>query len=510
MNKLKLRIRLLTLAAPLLLLAGGCKQMLDRKPLTATLEDLNQGGLEGQIYGLYGAIRNGDVAGQGFGGIPWLGIQNFRSDDSEKGSSPSDGADWGVIYDQFQYVKDHWSTNTYWDHHYLLISLANTALQTADSLALNGPADVINRAEARFFRAFAYFDLVRTYGQVPKIDFRVYKVADANKPKASVAEIFALIDSDLNFAMANLPIDWSNAAGVSRFPGRLTRYAAIALQAKSYLYRNPDNTGKASGNWAGTLGLCQQIITSGKYALEPNFARIWTIAGENGSESIFEIQASVGANGTDNYFSWHAIAQGVRGAGDWDLGWGWNSPTQALVDAYTDPADKRKNATVLFSGGTDDYGRTVPTVPTVPRAYWNKKVYPEPSEQTRTGNRQGGWVNQRVLRYADVLLMAAEAANELGGAANQALAVAYLNQVRVRAGLGAVAFTTQAAMRTMIQNERRLELALEGDRFFDLVRWGLANAVLGPNGYTNRHRYYPIPQPAIDLYNQLVPNPEWP
>ena len=176
--------QILVAASMVLAVFAGCEKFLDRKPLRATLDDLNQGGLEGQIYGLYGAIRNGDVAGQGFGGIPWLGMQNFRSDDSEKGSSPADGADWGVIFDQFQYVKDHWSTTTYWDHHYVLIGLSNTALQIADSLNLTDEASQINRAEARFFRAFSYFDLVRAYGDVPKIDFRVYSQADGQLPKS--------------------------------------------------------------------------------------------------------------------------------------------------------------------------------------------------------------------------------------------------------------------------------------------------------------------------------------
>lgn len=512
-NNMYTRKHILLVSITLLLIAGGitsCKKYLDRKPLTATLADLNQGGLEGQVYGLYGAIRNGDIAGQGFGGIPWLAMNNFRSDDSEKGSSAADGADWGVIYDGFQYVKDHWSSNTYWDQHYVLIGLANTALQTADSLQLSAPADMINRAEARFFRAFAYFDLVRAFGQVPKIDFRVYSAQDANKPKASIADIFKLIDDDLTFAAQHLPTDWNNASGTSRFPGRLTRYAALALHAKSQLYRNPDGTGKASGNWAGALGLAQQVINSGRYSLESNFSRIWTNAGENGPESLFEIQAYIGPNGADNNFSWHAITQGVRGSGDWDLGWGWNTPTADLVTSW-DAADKRKNATILYSGQPDDYGRTLPPYPTIPRLYWNKKVYPEPSMQTLTGNRQGGWINQRVLRYADVLLIAAEAANELGGSANQALATTYVNMVRARAGLPAVTYTTQAAMRTIIQNERRYELALEGDRFYDLVRWGMAQAVLAPLGYQNKHRYYPIPQPVIDRSNGvLVQNPEWP
>lgn len=152
----------------------------------------------------------------------------------------------------------------------------------------------------------------------------------------------------------------------------------------------------------------------------------------------------------------------------------------------------------------------------IPRKYWNKKVYPEPSMQTFTGERQGGWVNQRVLRYADVLLMAAEAANEIGGAANQTLAESYLEMIRARARGGnanilpRIDFQNQAQMRAAIQAERRVELAFEGDNFFDLVRWGRAQEVLGAAGYTNRHRFYPIPQQAIDNSGgKLVQNPEW-
>jgi hypothetical protein len=119
-------------------------------------------------------------------------------------------------------------------------------------------------------------------------------------------------------------------------------------------------------------------------------------------------------------------------------------------------------------------------------------------------------VNQRELRYADVLLMAAEAANEIGGAANQALTVGYINQIRSRAGLANVSFTDQASFRTIVKTERRLELAMEGERFFDLVRWNDALTALGGSGYTNCHRYYPIPQAAIDFAGGvLIQNPCW-
>lgn len=493
MNNRKRILWSMLLLLPLLAVVAGCSKFLERKPLTATLDDLNQGGLEGQIYGLYGAIRNGDVAGQGFGGIPWLAMNNFRSDDSEKGSSPSDGADWGVIYDEFTYVKDHWSSNTYWDQHYVLIGLANTAIQFADSLQLNDAPSKINVAEAKFFRAFAYFDMVRAFGEVPKIDFRIYNPSDGKKAKATIPELYALIDADLQEAETNLPATWA-----AKNIGRLTSGAAKALHAKTQLYRK---------NWATALTLNEQVISSNLYSLTADFTKIFIDAGENNSESIFEIQAYVGPNGADNYYSWYAIAQGVRGSGEWDLGWGWNAPTQNLVDAF--PAgDVRKNATILYSGQSDGvYGKVLPDFPGIPRKFWNKKVYPDPAAGVTAGTRQGGWINQRVLRYADVLLMAAEAANESG---NSAKAATYMNQVRTRAGLAPVAFVDQAQFRTAIKNERRYELAMEGERFYDLVRWNDALSVLGAQGYQNKHRFYPIPQPAIDFSGGLlIQNPEW-
>jgi len=134
--------------------------------------------------------------------------------------------------------------------------------------------------------------------------------------------------------------------------------------------------------------------------------------------------------------------------------------------------------------------------------------------QAATGNRQGGWMNQRVIRYADVLLMAAEAANEIGGPENEADAVKWINMIRKRARgttttLPDVTFTDKDTFRTVIKKERRAELAMEGERFFDLVRWNDALAVLGGSGYTNKHRFYPIPQAALDFNPQLVQNPEW-
>jgi hypothetical protein len=496
----------LLIALPILMMASGCSKFLDRKPLTATLEDLNQGGLEGQIFGLYSNLRNSS----GFTSIPWLAFHDFRSDDSEKGSDPSDGAEWSAPFDKYAYVKDLWASNQYWNDHYSLINLANTAIQTADSLKLTDPSSVINVAEARFLRAYAYFDMVRSFGEVPKIDFRIYNASQANIAKSPVSEIYKLIDDDLTFAAQNLPINWVSGAD-NKYPGRLTSGAAKTLQAKAFLFR---------ANWGQTLGLCQQVIASQQYSLFPSYYGIFKDAGENCSESIFEIQAYVSPNGAVDNGCGFATTQGVRAstASGWNLGWGWNTPTDSLVGAY-ETGDVRKGSTILFSGQSDDpatggYGRVLPNstfdVPAgaLPRKYWNKKIYADPAYRASTGHSDNpNWINKRILRYADIILMAAEASNETG---NGAQAATYLNQVRARVSMPAVAFVNQAQMRAAIKHERRVEFGMEGERFFDLVRWGDAVSVLGPLGYTNRCRYYPIPQPAIDKSGgKLIQNPEW-
>ena len=119
----------LLLAIPMVTMLGGCKKFLDRKPLTATLDDLNQGGIEAEVFGLYSNLRSY----AGYTSIPWIALHDFRSDDSEKGSDPSDGAEWVAPFDNYQYVKDIWASNTYWDDHLSMIQQVNSALAKADS-----------------------------------------------------------------------------------------------------------------------------------------------------------------------------------------------------------------------------------------------------------------------------------------------------------------------------------------------------------------------------------------
>lgn len=506
------------------LLISGCSKFLDRKPLTATLDDLNQGALESQSLGLYNTLRYA-----GFSTLPWIDFNSIRDDDAQKGSSLTDGAEINAEFETFKYTKDDWATNTYWNDHYYMINLCNKELYWADSLKVTDAASLVNVGEAHFFRAYSYFELLKAYGgYIPKIDFYYTDASRGIQPNSSPtgdpSVIYSLIDRDLDSASRLLPLNW-NIAGTNTYPGRLTSGAANTLWAQTYLFRQ---------QWAKVIQLCSAVVGSGQYSLATNFSDIWKDglngAGKNGRESIFEMQAWVGANGTNyNGVQW-ATSQNVRqgGAGvDWNLGWGWNTPTDVLVNAWNS-TDPRRASTVLFSGQSDGgpatggYGATLPPYDIngaggVPQKYWNKKVYSDPQMRQFTGQvgNNGGadWVNHRILRYADVLLMLAEAYNESADGTN---AAKYLEMIRARARGGnssavpVIAFTSQSQMRDAIKDERRWEFAMEGYRFYDLVRWGDAVSVLSPLGYTSRCNYYPIPQKAIDLSGGVLKqNPLW-
>jgi hypothetical protein len=512
MKKIKLMTWALLLAAPMLLTITGCKKFLDRKPLTATITDLTQGALETQSLGLYSTLRTY----AGFSSLPWLDFNSIRDDDAQKGSSTTDGAEINTEFETFQYTKDDWATDTYWNDHYYMINLANTELHLADSLKVKDPASLTNVGEACFMRAYSYFELVKAYGDVPLINFYYTDPKQGLLPKSPASTIYKQIDSDLNVAVRYLPLTWE-LNGSNKYPGRLTKGAANTLWARTYLIRS---------NFGQVASLCNAVISSGQYSLATSFTDIWkdglSGAGKNGPESIFEMQSNVGANGTNyNGTAWGTCQQVRQGGAStaWNLGWGWNTPTDVLNTAW-DNTDPRKQMTILYSGQFDGgaalggYGATLPAFAPgsgLDQKYWNKKVYSDPNMRAFTGEINGGgaadWVNHRILRYADVLLMLAEASNETGDGAT---AEAMLEKVRFRARAGSttvlphIPYTNQAAMRTAIKNERRWEFAMEGYRFDDLVRWGDAQSVLGTLGYGARNALYPIPQPAIDLSGGIL------
>jgi starch-binding outer membrane protein, SusD/RagB family len=467
----------------------NCKKFLDRKPLGQAIDgDVKQGGVEDQIFSLYADTKN-----WGMTSLPFLTAHASRADDNLI-STAGDGNE--SYIDQFQYTKDYWLLDPLWDDHLAFVAKASGIIKDVDSLYAKDSASLINKAEASFLRAYGYFDMVRDYGDVPKIDFKVYSADQANVPRAPAAVIYALIDADLQYAAQLLPLKWE-----SKYAGRATRGAANTLRAKTYLYRK---------NWAVALTHAETVINSAQYALLPNYADVFTEENENSTESIFEVQNYENANGSVNYSNNVAQYQGVRGSGQWDLGWGWNIPSNILVSTGYESGDPRKGQTILFSGAPDDSlandGKFGAILPVSPTAYWNKKAYTNPARRAATGDHFGNWLDMIIIRYPDVLLMAAEAANESG---NTAKALTYLEKVRARARngknvLAPVVSVDPVVVRRAIKQERRAEFAMEFERFYDLVRWGDAPAVLGPLGYTPKNALLPIPQGAIDKSNKVL------
>ena len=243
------------------------------------------------------------------------------------------------------------------------------------------------------------------------------------------------------------------------------------------------------------------------------------------------MQCYLGPNQSPYIGTQWGTSQNVRQGGasaDWNLGWGWNAPTQVLVNAW-DSTDPRRNETILFSGrydggtATGGYGNTLPVYNpgvVLDQPYWNKKVYSDPQMRQFTGqigsNGGADWIDHRILRFADVILMLAEASNETGDGAT---AAANLELIRSRANgdsastrtyVPYIPYVSQAQMRQAIKNERRWEFAMEGYRFYDLVRWGDAPTVLGSLGYQPKNALYPIPQPIIDQFlGKLTQNPNY-
>ncbi|MGM9475384.1 RagB/SusD family nutrient uptake outer membrane protein [Pedobacter sp. GSP4] len=490
----------ITLAALMIFSSTGCRKFLDtQRQGEYTTEDYpypsGSGPYDVFLYAAYNDLRSFGVHCTGF-----FLATSVRSDDADKGSSPTDGGADAITMDNFPVSPSNGFSNGMWTAYYTFISKCNTVLDKVANntdIVATDAQKIQAQAEARFLRAYAYFNLVRFYGRVPLID-KVLAVDQYNVPQSSPAQIYAFIEADLQFAAANLPVSWDK-----KFVGRSSKGMANGLLAKVYLTQQ---------KWAAAMGAANLVMTSGQYDLSTSYDKIFGESGENSKESIFEVQATASASVPNDNGAEFTQWQGVRAAGDWNLGYGWNVPNTNLENAY-EPNDPRKARTFLYRSTAATTYRTVygeATATTWENPIYNHKVYTNPAFRALYNNRAGRWMNIRLLRYADVVLMYAEAANEVGGAGNITAALAALNSVRARARIGAVAgtlpdvvTTDQAVLREAIRKERRIELAMEHDRFLDLVRWGISGSVLPSAGKTNfiasRDNLLPIPQAQIDL-----------
>ncbi len=417
-----------------------------------------------------------------------LAVEEMTSGDDDKGSTPGDAA----YLDDFIHFAMSPTTgqvNDYWTGKYQEIHLCNEVLDSVPQIDMDEDLKDRLMAEAKFIRAYSYFRLVRAFGGVP---LRLHTIDPNNTsayniPRASKDSVYLSIEKDLEEAEKVLPKQYG-----AEDVGRITKGAALALHAKVEMYLK---------NWDQAYALSKQVMNLGVYQLFPDYEQLFRIKNENNSGSVFEIQCDIVPGKTSITYSQYSQIRGPRAISPPYNGWGFGNPNQHLMDAY-EKGDPRMDATILYRGETTPEGDHISEDATNPR--YNQKTYiPFKIRDQYAQYTYGARQNIRIIRYAEVLLINAEAANELGKTQE---ALDDLNKVRARARgnnpnvLPDITETAKEALRKIIWHERHVELALEGDHFFDLVRQGRAAEVLGPQGFTKgKNEVMPIPQQEIDV-----------
>lgn len=457
------------------------------------------------VTGVYNSLLNGSAFG-GVGdihGISFVSATIIMTDDADKGSTTSDQPGIAEL-DNFTHTPTNGFVAALWNGYFNGIARANQALKALETAKIDDAQRARFQGEVRFIRAYYYFNLVRFFGGVPKVLKVPLDATEANsdpvyQTRASEDEIYALIIEDLSFAIENLPL----RSGIQ--VGRASKGAAQGMLAKVHLTRK---------NWQDAFTFSTEVINSGQYALLSKYEQIWRQVGDNSSESIFEVQTGQ-FNNSDYGVEGYCVWQGPRvgGLGGWrDLGFGFNNPTPNLVNTY-EAGDPRKDATIIFIDNSGEHkgtilfdGYRIPSKDSVQNLYYNYKAYHSEDMEVESflGNRDKKQKNLHILRLADVILMAAEAANELG---NTGEAMNYLNLVRQRVGLTDSPASSQSDIREAIYHERRVELAMEHHRWFDLVRTGRAAQVMmaaGKNFVEHKHELLPIPALQIALSGGLL------
>ncbi len=470
-----------------LVVSNGCKKdFLDRSPLgSLTYENFFQTADQAvqATNAVYNEFRTFDCVGLGY-----LGCTDIISDDADKGSTLNDQPLLSYI-DDFTMDASNSFIAQVWRGYYRIIARANLAIKRVPDVDMDPALRDRLVGECKFLRAYSYFLLVQWFGELPIITEPLAADDYYNQTRQPVSAVYDQIESDLLAAIQVLPQK-------NKYPGadlgRATRGAAEGILAKLYMIKK---------DYPKALGMCRSIIDSNQYSLLPKYADNFMRVGENGAESIFEIgavalQATVAGPGASPY----NMIQGVRGVPN--LGWGFNRPSDNLVAAYEN-GDPRREATVIYVGEVLPDGSTqVQDNPEIIGERFNQKAW----VPNHSGLQDNGPGNIRILRYSDILLLTAEAYNETD---QPDKALPLLNQVRKRARgtnnfiLPDVTVMDKTQLRERIYKERRVELAMEQQRWFDLLRWGRAASVMQAVGKTSfkpgTHELLPIPQTEIDL-----------
>lgn len=432
---------------------------------------------------------------------PVTAMHCHAADNSHPGGPSGDG---GVDFSQFptlSFTASNTLFSAYYNFQFTAITKANEALKMLEEIEnTNGKTAETNqyRAEAYFIRSAAYFRLTQAFGAVPYVD----RVMGKNEEMAAQLSATAIRNKYLPQLIGMIGYLPTRQQAVSSGNiGRATQNAARAIIAKTYLYEK---------DYANCLIYTNQIISSGDNDLTTPYEEMFREVNEFGPESIWEVNAdyrpntSVSIIGDGNQW---CMMNGVRGFPN--LGWGHNAPSEDLMNDY-EVNDPRYNATIIRNGENVDGD----IIASNDYKYFNKKAYCPKSERSLYGRADwcyGYWHNLRIIRYADILLMHAEGACEQGDLDD---AKKKLEMVRVRARNGQLVLpeiktNDSNELREKIRHERRIELALEFERYFDLVRWGIAKDKM-PNFITGKHEVFPLPQTEIDKSNhKLVQNPNY-
>ena len=431
------------------------------------------------------------------------------------GETAGDQPDYNSI-DKYSYDSGNIKIEGFWSLAYYGINRCN---QLINNVTIDSDFKRQAIAEAKALRAYNYLEIAAFFGGGP-IMLEEPEQGDYDRSRATLSEVYAQIDLDLTEAIPDLQTK-SQQSDADKF--RVSQGTAITLLGKSKLYQ---------AKYSEALTEFNKVIDSGEYELAEDFASIFTREGEFGSGSLFEavFTSEVGYNWGTNPWdagtgerSWesnmHIQLMGIRDAGNaTDIGlnggWGFNQPTAKLAAAFDASGDiERKSATLIdeeawIAGGGDELpidSLSGESALFDYQGFIRIKYGPLISESGDPSIEQNFGTNWRLLRYADVLLMAAEAAAFSGdeGTAHQ-----YLNMVRNRAGLEAIAPSGDLLIQA-IQNERQLELAFEGFRYIDLIRWRIAENELGNLGFSSKHNLFPIPANELLRSPSLIQNPGW-
>ncbi|QNE41475.1 RagB/SusD family nutrient uptake outer membrane protein [Hymenobacter sp. NBH84] len=432
----------------------------------------------------------------------WV-LGDVASDDAVKGSNPGDQADFENI-DIFNITPINAAVEAQWRRDYDGIFKCNVVLDGLPESNTNISATVRQQArgQALFLRAYYYFELTNLYGNIP-LRVKVETPEELQSPAVPQAQIYAQIEADCQAAAEALPATWTGTD-----VGRATKGAALALLTKAYLFQK---------KWAQAAQTAQAVSALG-YRLQPLFAENFRAATDNNSEIIFSVQHTTGLspNQGSGLNQWFAPRP--------QNGYGFFLPTQSLVDNFERTSDGVVDPRLDYTlgrAGQPFFG--VQFDPSWTSTGYVSKKHLQPLTEIPATIKGDGNLNYQALRYADVLLMQAEALNESG---NSAGALTALNQVRKRAResylydtslpnagtvptglLPDITTTDQGQLRELIRRERRSELALEFHRFFDIIRYGEAYARQAladrPNFSYARNQFYPIPQSERDTNRNL-------